>query len=253
MQYSYFKVTTKEDRQAINLFLERHNKRGQGSNRGYVACYAAARPLDRPLLDRLVAVAKFCPLHTPQAARFFAGEHWRHVYCLQRLAASRASKNLLSQFLAWSLREMGKDPKVWYVATYADSGTFDERNGRPHNGGIYRAANAVYCGMTRGRRVEGFVFRGKRRSMRNGPRTYTVTRLKRLNARARLLGRPEPVRLIRSRPMHRYCWAVGSRLKRAFRRRELERRMAGYQFKKVYQPRLLARKRQAVLALTTNK
>ncbi len=84
----FFKATTAEERQAINVFLTRHNQRGQGSTRGYVAYYAAATPDDgQPLLNRLVVATKFCPLHTPQAAKFFAGADWRHVYCLQRLAA----------------------------------------------------------------------------------------------------------------------------------------------------------------------
>ncbi|MGD9100036.1 MAG: hypothetical protein PVF45_06115 [Anaerolineae bacterium] len=238
---TFFKATTIQEREAVNRFLARHNQRGQGSTRGYVAYYAATYPPNdgRPLVDRIAAAAKFCPLHTPQAARFFGGDDWRHVYCLQRLAAYRAPKNLLSRFLAWCLRDMGRDPKVYYVATYADSGSFDERDGRPHNGGIYRATNAVYCGVTQGGRVEGFFFRGCRRSMRNGPRTYTVARLRQLNERARLLGRPEPVRLIRSRPMHRYCWPVGTPLKRAFRRRTLESRMDAYRFEAACQPRLL--------------
>ncbi len=238
----FSKAATAEERQAINTFLTRHNQRGQGSTIGFVAYYAAARPPDgRPLVDRIVAAAKFCPLHTPQAARFFGGDDWRHVYCLQRLAACHAPRNTLSRFLAWCLRDVGRDPRVHYVATYADGGSIDWRNGRPHDGGIYRAANAVYCGQTRGGRVEGFVFRGRRRSMRNGRKTYTVTRLRRLNARARLLGRPEPVRLIRARPMRRYCWAVGPPLRRAFRRRVLEGRMGEHRFEAVWQPRLLAR------------
>jgi len=245
-QIVFFQANTPEERTAINTFLERHNPRGRGSTKGFVAYYAAAWPDERPLADRLVAVAKFCPLHTPQAARFFAGDDWRHVYCLQRLAACRAPENLLSRFLAWCLRQMGKDARVHYVATYADTGTVDERNGRPHDGGIYRAAGAVYCGLTKGNRVEGFVFQGKRRSLRNGPKTYTLSRLRRLNDRARLLGKPEPVRLIRARPMHRYCWAVGPPLKRAFRRRALVQRMKQYRFEPVYQPRLLSRLRLAL-------
>jgi hypothetical protein len=228
----FFRATSPEERRVINTFLARHNCRGAGSTKGYVACYAAVEcgPGGRPLPERIVAAAKFCPLHTPQAARFFGGDDWRHVYCLQRLAAHRAPENLLSQFLAWCLREMGKDPKVHFVATYADTGDVDPRTGRPHNGGVYRATNgATYCGRTQGGRVDAYILDGQRRSVRCGPRTLRVGDI------------PANARVLRSSPMHRYCWAVGPPLVRAFRRRDLERRMARFKFEPVYQPRLLAR------------
>jgi len=227
---NFFKAETKAERDAINLFLTRHNQRGKGSVTGYVAYYAATWPDDgRSLVDRLVAAAKFCPLHTPQAARFFGGEEWRHVYCLQRLAACHAPENLLSRFLGWCLKRMGEDPKVYYVATYADTGTFDPRTERPHNGGIYRATNAVYCGLTEGKRVEGFIVDGQRRSMRQGPKTLTLADI------------PDNARVLRHNPQHRYCWAVGPTLARVSRRRGLEMRMSRFKFTPVYQPRLLAR------------
>ena len=236
------------ERDAIDTFLTRHNQRGSGSRTGYVAYYAAVTTGDEPLLDRIVAAAKFCPLHTPQAARFFAGDDWRHVYGLQRLAAYRTGKNLLSKFLSWCLREMGKDERVWYIATYADAGTVDPRNGHRHNGAIYRATNAVYCGMTRGGRVEGFVRDGQRRSMRCGPRTWTVRELEAINAQARAESRPEPIRLVRAGRMHRYCWAVGKPLARRARRRTLVQRMKPYRFVPAWQPRLLAVFRRRLLS-----
>lgn len=233
----FFKATTANERQMIDTFLARHNQRGRGSTKGYVAYYAAIYPPDgatnvarlaHPLLDRLVAAAKFCPLHTPAAARFYADD-WRHVYCLQRLAAYRAPENLLSKFLAWCLREMGRDTRVHYVATYADTGTFDPRTGLPHSGGIYRATNAVYCGLTEAGRVEAYILGGERRSLRRGPKTLTLAEI------------PPEAKLIRSQAQHRYCWAVGSPLKRAFRRRDLARRMAKFKFEPVFQPSLLVR------------
>lgn len=225
----FFRAKTPEEREAINVFLARHNQRGQGSVIGYVAYYAAVCPGDdRPLLDRMVAAAKFCPLHTPQAAKFFAGEDWRHVYCLQRLAADHPPENLLSRFLGWCLREVGRDNRVWYTATYADTSTFDPRSGRPHNGGIYRATNAVYCGLTTGGSIEGFIHDGVRRSMRKGPKTYTLADI------------PTNARILRSNAKHRYCWPVGPTLIRARRRVQLESRMKQYQFVPAWQPRLLA-------------
>jgi hypothetical protein len=240
----FIRAMSREERQAANLFLARHNARGQGSTRGYVAYYAAvdARDPGLPLIECLVAVAKICPCHTPQAARFFAGEDWKHVYVLQRLAAHRAPANLLSKFLAWCLKQCAKDQRIHYLATYADSGSVDPRNGRCHDGGIYRAAGATYCGATEGGRVEGFLLNGRRRSVRCGPKTYTVSELRAMNEQARLENRPEPVRLLRARPMRRYCWAIGeTRSERRRRRRLLERRMHKYRFEPWEQPRLLAR------------
>ena len=109
MTLYFFRAETAPERAAINHFLRRHNQRGPGSLTGYVAYYAAAHhEPERPLLARLVAAAKFCPLHTPQAAKFFAGEAWRHVYGLQRLAAYRAPTNLLSRFVAWCLKHAAR-------------------------------------------------------------------------------------------------------------------------------------------------
>ncbi len=227
---TFVKAVTVEQRQAVNLFLTRYNQRGQGSRIGFVAYFAATVPPDgRFLVERIVAAAKICPLHTPQAAKFFAGADWRHVYGLQRLAALHPPKNLLSQFVAWCLQQIGSNPKVWYVATYADSGMLDPRTQRPHDGGIYRATNAVYCGRTAGRKVEAYILDGQRRSLRCGPKTLRIRDL------------PPEAKLIRSAPKLRYCWPVGAPLKRAFRRRRLVQRMQPFQFEAVYQPRLLVR------------
>jgi hypothetical protein len=249
----FLRAQTASERAAVNTFLARHNQCGPGSTRGYVAYYSAVEEgADRPLIDRILAACKVCPLHTPQAARFFAGEDWRHVYCLQRLAAHHAPPNLLSQFLGWVLREMGRDPRVWYVATYADQGTFNQANGLPNVGWIYMATNAVYCGLTKGG-MEGFVKDGARCSMRCGPITHTKRELEQVNAKARLIGKPEPVRFIKSPGMHRYCYAVGTPLAQAFRRRTLIKRMAAYHFVAEYQPRLLVRLWQRLRDLVSRR
>jgi hypothetical protein len=197
----FFKAATREERAAINIFLARHNARGAGSRTGYVAYYAAAYPADdRPLLDRLVAALKICPLHTPAAARFFAGEDWRHVYAIQRLAAYRAPPNLLSRFLSWCLKDIGRDAKVWYVVAYADSGAYNPRTGLPNSGAIYRAAGGAYAGQTQGGGVEGYIQDGERRSLRRGPRTLRVSDI------------PPGARVAPCAPKHRYWWAVGPSL-----------------------------------------
>jgi hypothetical protein len=233
---NFSRATTPEAKAAVNLFLVRHNRRGSGSDKAYVAYFAASCD------NKIIAAAKFCPLHTPQAAKFFGGDDWRHAYCLQRLAADHPPANLLSEFGGWCLREMGKDPKVWYVATYAATGDFDEREPdvqkqKPHDGGIYRATNAVYCGMTEGGRIEAFIHEGKRYSMRQGPRTLRKADI------------PLGALTVRSQPQHRYCWAVGPTLKRFFRQRELVKRMARFKFEPVYQPRLLIKVRPGGLPL----
>jgi hypothetical protein len=234
----FFKAATRAERVAIDAFLARHNVRGAGSRTGYVAYYAAAQPADgRSLLDRLVAALKICPLHTPAAARFFAGEEWRHVYVIQRLAACRAPDNLLSRFLSWCLKDIGRDEKVWYVAAYADSGTYNPLTGRPNSGAVYRASAGLYAGQTRGGDVEGYLYQGQRHSLRRGPRTLRLSDI------------PAGARLLRGGRKHRYCWAVGPPLARRFRRRKLERRMAAYRYVPVYQPRLLARAWTAIVTL----
>jgi hypothetical protein len=154
----FFKAASRAERVAINTFLARHNVRGAGSRTGYLAYYAAAQPADgRSLLDQLVAALKICPLHTPAAARFFAREEWRHVYVIQRLAACRAPDNLLSRFQSWCLKDIGRDEKVWYVAAYADSGTYNPDTGRPNSGAVYRASGGLYAGQTRGGGLEGYL------------------------------------------------------------------------------------------------
>ena len=143
----------------------------------------------------------------------------------------------MSCFLAWCLREVGRDTKVWYVATYADTGTFNPATGLPHDGAIYRAiGSVVYCGLAKGGGIEGYIYEGKRHSMRRGPKTLRIDDV------------PASARIVRSSPKHRYCWAVGPPLARAFRRRKLEQRMARYRFVPAYQPRLLVHVWQALVA-----
>jgi hypothetical protein len=125
MRFEFTKAKTGPEKEAIDLFLTRHNSRGKGSTRGYVACYAAMWP----------------PV----------GE------------------------------------------------------------------------------IEGYILDGQRSSLRKGPKTLKVGEI------------PANARIIRNRPMHRYCWAVGPPLKRAFRRRKLVRRMSRFKFVPAYQPRLLTK------------
>ncbi len=238
-EYQFVRITPKDpEAEAVNQFLQRHNIRGQGSTVGYVAYYAAIEPSGNhlPLVDRIVAAAKVCPMHTPTAAKFFAGRQssaWKNVYILQRLAAYRAPENLLSKFLGWVLRECGKNSNIHFVSTYASTTDYSPW-GRMNDGGIYRIVGGVYCGMTKGGRIEGFVHNGQRFSMRQGRKTLTKKDI------------PVEAKVLRAGPMHRYCWAVGPPLKRAFRRRDLAARMSKYQYIPFSQPRLLVRLRTAM-------
>jgi len=222
------KATTKDERDAINTFLNRHNQRGYGSRTGYIAYYAAITNIDDlPLIDRIRCAAKICPLHTPQAARFFAGPYWRHVYNVQRLAAIRTEYNDLSRFVGFCLREIGNDPKVWFVCSYADTGIFDSRTGLPHNGGIYRATNAIYAGLSTPGGIEGYIHNGQRFSMRKGPKTLRKAEI------------PAGSRILRKTAKHRYVWAVGPPIKRSVRRLWLMRRFHTLKFVPAVQPMLL--------------
>lgn len=221
------KATTKKERDAINTFLIRHNQRGCGSRTGYIAYYAAIADDHQPLLEQIKAAAKICPLHTPQAAKFFAGPWWRHVYNLQRLAAANTGKNDLSRFLAFCLRDIGNDAKVWFVTSYADTGIFNPITGLPHNGGIYRALNAIYAGLSTAGGVEGYIHNGTRYSLRKGPKTLRIKEI------------PLNSRILRKTAKHRYVWPVGPRLKRLGRRAWLIYRFKHFVFVSAYQPRLL--------------
>ena len=177
-----------------------------------------------------MAVAKICPLHTPSASKLFAGpgdESWRHVYCLQRLGVCRVPYNLLSKFLVWCLKDIARDDRVWYVATYADPSTSGP-DGTPNFGFVYRATGwFIFCGISEGGNIEGYRLQGEYHSMRKGKRTLRLSDL------------PAGATIIRSKPKYRYCAAVGPPLARMFRRRDLARRMAQYTFQPIYQPALL--------------
>jgi hypothetical protein len=229
-QFVFFKATTKEEKNTIDLFLNRCHNRGCGSTAAYRAYFAATYPPDgRPLIERIVAVAKICPLHTPSAAKFFAGpgnKGWRHVYCLQRLGVCRAPYNLLSKFLAWCFKDAGLDNRIWYIATYADPFTAGP-DGMAHLGFVYRSIGMTYCGISHGGNIEGYKMGGAYHSMRKGKRTLRLSDI------------PPGASIKRSTPKHRYCKAVGPPLARAFRQRDLDRRMAQYIFQPIHQPSLL--------------
>jgi hypothetical protein len=178
-----------------------------------------------------MAAEKICPPHTPAAAKFFGGDSWKKTYVVQRLAAYRCPDNLLSEFHAWVLRQLNQSDRMHYLATYASTGDFDNRSGIPHDGGIYRATNAVYCGMTdpSRKKVEGYVLNGEFNSLRKGPKTMRVPEI------------PPEARLVYAAPSHRYCWAIGRPVARAFRLRKLKKRMKRFTFVPAYQPRLLTR------------
>ena len=219
---------------AVNDFLFIHNKHQIGSTRGYTVYFAAYLPQDGwPLIDRLVVVAKICPLHTPTAADFFVGDdphtQKRNVYCLQRLGGYRTTENLMSNFLGWLMRTIGRlDRNIHLIATYADTGEVNSETGQPHQGLVYKASGAVYAGLTTGRRLEGYALGGIRYSMRRGKITLGPKDI------------PAGALPIYATPKQRWCYAVGpNRLVRALRFHALKKRMAHFEFVPVHQPRLL--------------
>jgi hypothetical protein len=219
---SFVRVTTNSEKEAINQFLLAYNDFDAGSSIGYVAYYAALAHS-----GELVAASKFCPMHTPQAARFFGGEAWCNVYNLQRLAAHNYPGKL-SKFVRFCLKDQGNNPNIHYVGTYADTGKINSLTGAPQLGTVYRYAGAVYCGMTRpSNKIIGYRLDGKFRSMRNGKRTL------------RLADIPEGAIPERATMKHRWAWGVGPQPVRAVRHTELAWRMKHYEWQAIYQPRLL--------------
>lgn len=220
----FFRASTSQEREDINQFLSVHNVRGKGSTNGYVGYYASC------VGGKLVAAAKVCPLHTPSAANFFSGRNdGKAVWCLQRLAAFNAPKNTLTRFISFILKDLSKDKRIHYLSTYGCTDTFNQAKGVPHYGAVYQASNALYFGLTKGGRIEGYTWLGDRHSMRKGPKTLRVSDI------------PDGALVHRSAPKHRYCWPVGTPLKRKYRRLRLLANPNCQAYPKAWQPRLLAR------------
>lgn len=103
------------------------------------------------LLDGVVVGGALWMPPTRPAAVSVAGEHWRGVLCLSRLAVGDDEPaNATSLFLAASMRLVAKDHRWHLLLTYADT-----RQG--HTGAIYRATNWEYVGLMPGSRASVWI------------------------------------------------------------------------------------------------
>jgi hypothetical protein len=68
---------------------------------------------------------------------------------LARLWRADDSDFATSRFLAACLRWLRKNTKAECVFSYADPAVTGKRNGKPHNGTVYQAANFAYLGTSR--------------------------------------------------------------------------------------------------------
>lgn len=125
---------------AQRLVLEYHYTRG-GSRVG-VYVHGMYRRED----DALVGIAWWLP-PTRVAAESVNKEQWKKVLSLTRLVVvPGVPKNACSFLMARSIAAIRRERRFVSLVTYAD-----ERQG--HSGGIYKATNWKYVGITRPRRA----------------------------------------------------------------------------------------------------
>ena len=111
--------------------------------RGAANTSVAAHCLRKRLDGRIVGAALWVP-PTRNAARSVAGERWRGVLSLSRVAVDDAEPtNAESLLVGRSMRLVMRDPRWHTLLTYADS-----RQG--HVGTIYRATGWAYLGSVDG-------------------------------------------------------------------------------------------------------
>ena len=133
-----YRVEPCPHRMAAELVAGTHYARGASKTSVHAHC------LVRVDSGRVVGAALWLP-PTKVAAESVAGEAWRGVLGLSRLAVVEGEPaNATSLFLAASMRLVGQDTRWHTFLTYADT-----RQG--HTGAIYRATNWDYLGLSRGR------------------------------------------------------------------------------------------------------
>ena len=129
-------------------------------------------PRDRVQDDECVGVAWWIP-PTKTAAQFLAGDRWRGVLSLSRLAIDDSvPKNAESFLLRHSMRKI--DRNRWPVlVTYAD-------DWQGHKGTIYLASGWVLHGKTKPERR--YVINGRLVARKAGPKTRTHAEMVALGA-----------------------------------------------------------------------
>jgi hypothetical protein len=124
--------------EAVRFLRLHHYARGASNSSTYRHGLYRADPAVAPLVGELVGVALWIP-PTREAAMTVAGDAWRGVLALSRLAvAPGLGTNGASLLLGRSMRLIDRERWPWLL-TYADTGC-------GHTGGIYRATNWTFLG-----------------------------------------------------------------------------------------------------------
>ena len=120
--------------EAIEFLLPRHY-----SGRVPAVSYAYAIKIDQ----QIVAVVTYGKPASPALCKGVCGEaNSEYVYELNRLCRLDDYHEPLSQFVAWTLRQIANHDRI--IVSYADTGA-------GHNGYIYQALNFMYTGKTKER------------------------------------------------------------------------------------------------------
>jgi len=116
----------------------RENHYSKSCHNGPSPCYGLFRG------DSLVGCLCFAtPCSEAVRSSIFGEEYKSHVTELHRLFVEDSEvTNTESWFISRCLKQLKRDiPHIWAVVTFADST-------EGHTGIIYKATNAIYCGMT---------------------------------------------------------------------------------------------------------
>ena len=136
--YEIHKITTKEAKDYIKTHHYSH-----GCHNGPSPCYGLF------VGNSLIGVLMFAtPCSENVRSSVFGEEYKNHVTELHRLHIKDTldgkivPKNTESWFISRCLKSLKRDkPKIWAVLSFADST-------EGHNGTIYKATNAYFCGTT---------------------------------------------------------------------------------------------------------
>lgn len=155
----------------LDLVRRYHYARGAANTRTYLH---GLFPKGAWWENQCVGCAWWMP-PTRAAAEAMYPKNWQGVLCLSRLViAPEVPRNACTFLLARSVRMI--DAVRWpCLVTYADQW-------RGHTGGIYRAANWTYVGLTQAE--ETWTIDGVMTSRKAGPRTRTKSEMLALGAQS---------------------------------------------------------------------
>jgi hypothetical protein len=128
--YSFDACTPRVARELV----EQHHYSKSASHRAFAFCMKRG--------DTPVAAAMFLP-PLPPAAKKHAKTTPKKVTTLHRLVVNPGEpQNVAGMMIARSLRQLRREGRYDTVLTFADTS-------RGHEGTVYKATNAQYCGLTR--------------------------------------------------------------------------------------------------------